>query len=92
MLDKNVFFEKMDELVMSFPSWKLDFEDAKVMKFWYSKFEHMDNERFVYMVDSYVNGESFPPTINGLNNHDNIPRKSRDQVEHEKMLKEMGRL
>lgn len=90
MLDKEVFFNGMDELLMAFPSWRLNVEDKKVMKFWYSKFTHMDNERFTYMVNSYINGESYPPTIKGMNNHDNIPRKSKEQIRHEQMLRGIG--
>jgi len=32
------------------------------------------------------------PTVSGLKRNDTIPRKSKDQIEHEKMLKENGLL
>lgn len=92
MLDKEVFFANMDNLVMAFPNWKLDFDNPDVIKFWYSNFMNLDNERFAYMVDKYINNETFNPTIKGLKNWDTIPKKSRDQIEHEKMLKENGLL
>lgn len=92
MLDKDTFFEKFDELVTAYPSWKLDFGNARVVKFWYSKFEDMESGHFIHMVDSYIEKERFNPTIAGLREHDTLPRKTRDQIEHEKMLKEHGML
>lgn len=90
MLEKEVFFSEMDKLVNMYPNWGLKYDDKKVMKQWYEKFRHMDNERFSYMINQYIKHERAYPTIAGLLENDTIPRKSRDQIEHEKMLKEMG--
>lgn len=92
MLDKELFFNKMDQLVASYPNWKLEVGSEKVMRFWYSKFENMKNNHFEYMVDKYIENETFNPTIAGLKNWDIAPRKSRDQIKHEQMIKEMGLL
>jgi len=86
MLDKEVFFKNMDNLLMAFPNWKLDVRDVETMKFWYTVFRSFDNARFAYMVDQYINNEQYNPTIGGLKQHDTMPRKTRDQIEHEKML------
>ena len=90
MLDKETFTFKMNEMLMAFPSWQIKYDDPETMRFWHYKFKNMDNNRFVHMVDSYVDNEDFPPTIGKLRKHDTLPRKSRTQIEHEKMLKEVG--
>lgn len=87
-----MFFNKMDQLVVSYPNWKLEVESEKVMKFWYSKFESMENNHFEYMVDKYIENEIYNPTIAGLKKWDIVPRKSKDQIKHEEMIKEMGLL
>lgn len=92
MLDKEVFFKKMDELLMAYPNWNIQYDDPKVMKFWYSKFKHMENRHFELMIDRYIENENFNPTIGGLKSWDIEPRKSAEQIAHEKMLKEHGLL
>lgn len=90
MLGKDVFKSKMNELLMAFPNWKINNNDPTTMKFWYGKFKKMSNKDFNDMVDNYIGGEQFAPTIKGLKEYDISAKKSRDQIEHEKMLKEMG--
>jgi len=90
MLHKDVFFKKMDELVVTYPNWKLKFEDAEVMKLWYSKFRNMTDEQFTQMVENYIENESFNPTVAGLKKWDTMPRKSAVQIRHEQALKEYG--
>ena len=92
MLSKDVFFEGMDKLLAFYPGWQIRNDDANVMKLWYEKFKHMDDERFMYMIDQYVDTETRFPTVAGLKECDTIPRKSRTQLEHEKMLREHGLL
>jgi len=90
MLDKEVFFKNMDNLLMAFPNWKLDVENVEIMKFWYKAFKNFDDARFGYMIDQFILNENFNPTIGGLRQYDNLPQKSVTQEKHEKMLKEMG--
>lgn len=91
MLEKEVFIEGMNTLLAFYPSWKLDIEDSYVLKKWYEKFKHMDNERFMYMINNYIKNDKSLPTVAGLLACDTIPRKTQDQIEHEKMLAEIGR-
>ena len=92
MLNKETFFKGMDKLVNAFPNWRLNYDDPEVMKDWYSFFEYMDDERFLYMVDAYINFSNRFPTVAGLKECDTIPRKSKEQLKHEQMLRENGLL
>lgn len=92
MLSKDAFFEGMDKLLAVYPGWQIKNDDKDVMKIWYDKFKHMDDERYLYMIDMYIDNETRFPTIAGLLECDTIPRKSRTQLEHEKMLRENGLL
>jgi len=92
MLDKNTFVEGLNKLIVAYPSWGLKSDDNKTLRVWYNFFKHMDGERFNYMINSYIEHEPRYPTVAGLKKCDTIPRKSRDQIEHEKMLKEQGLL
>ena len=75
---------------MSFPSWKIKNDDPETMRFWYNKFDHMDEDAFVKMVDEYIENENFNPTVAGLKKWDVLPKKSATQIIHEQMLKEYG--
>lgn len=90
MLDKNKFIEGMNMLIVSYPNWKFDIENKFALKVWYDKFKHMDNERFIYMINAYNGFDERYPTIAGLKKCDTIPRKSHTQIEHEKMLAEQA--
>lgn len=92
MLGKEVFFVNMENLLMAFPNWKLNVEDVEIMKFWHTAFKNFSNERFVYMIDQYINNENFNPTIGGLKRHDTLPVKSATQIKHENMLAKNGLL
>src|SRR5690625_324762 len=89
MLTKETFSFKMNELLMAFPNWKIDNNDPETMRFWYYQLKDMSGDRFVAMVDQYINNEQYNATIGGLKQYDTLPRKTRDQIEHEKMLREM---
>ena len=89
MLSKDVFFEGMDKLLAFYPGWKIRNDDKNVMKVWYEMFKHMDDERFMYMINNYIKSDKSLPTVAGLLACDTIPRKTKDQIEHEKMLREM---
>lgn len=92
MLNKETFFNYMDKLINVYPNWRLRYDDPDVMRMWYGFFDYMDCERFSYMVDEFIANSDRFPTIAGLKRFDNIPRKTRDQIAHEKMLKENGLL
>jgi|SRR5699024_2406142 len=92
MLDKNVFFEGVENLLAFYPSWQVNVEDKKVLRLWYAKFSKMTDKEFKHMIDSYIKSERYSPTVAGLFEHDTLPRKSRDQIEHEKAMEEQKRL
>jgi len=92
VLDKKTFVTGMNKLLVTFPGWGFDIDNKFAIKTWYEKFEHMDDDRFMYMIDQYIENESKFPTVAGLKKCDTIPRKSRTQIEHEKMLREHGLL
>lgn len=90
MLDKNIFFDCMDKLLMAYPNWKISLNEKKTSKFWYEQFENMENAHFEHMIDSYIKTEKFNPTIAGLREHDTMFRKSKEQLKHEQILREYG--
>ena len=90
MLDKTTFKDGMQKLVDTYPNWNFKYDDPKTMRMWYEYFKHMDTERFNYMIDQYVKHERAYPTIAGLLENDTMPRKTRTQIKHEKMLEELG--
>lgn len=92
MLDKDVFKDGMNVLLIAYPSWGLKYHDADTMQFWYEKFQHMTNERFEYMVAKHIEFERFNPTVKSLLENDTLPRKSATQIKHEQMLRENGLL
>lgn len=92
VLDKKTFVTGLNKLLVSFPGWNFDINNQFAMKTWYEFFEHMDDERYLYMVDKYIENENKFPTVAGLKEWDKIPRKSRTQLEHEQMLREHGLL
>mgnify|MGYP001171381621 FL=1 len=92
ILNKKTFVTGMNKLLVTFPGWGFDIDNKFAIKTWYEFFEHMDDERFLYMIDQYIENESKFPTVAGLKKCDTIPRKSRTQIEHEQMLRENGLL
>ena len=92
ILNKKTFVTGMNKLLVTFPGWGFDIDNKFAIKTWYEFFEHMDDERFLYMIDQYIENESKFPTVAGLKKCDTIPRKSRTQIEHEQMLREHGLL
>ena len=92
MLDKKVFIEGLNKLLNTFTLWSFDTDNSETLKVWYGHFEHMDNERYLYMIDAFIGHSERYPTIAGLKKCDTIPRKSADQLNHEQMLRENGLL
>lgn len=91
-LDKTVFIQGMNQLLMVFPSWQIKYDDKKVMSAWYRMFEDLTDDQFRHMTWSYIKSEKFVPTVAGLMEHDTLPRKSQTQIAHERMLKEQKEL
>jgi hypothetical protein len=69
MLNKEKFFDGMEQLLVFFPNWNVKVENVKVMKAWYSMFEKSTDEEFEAMVKSYIKKEKFQPTVAGLKEH-----------------------
>lgn len=90
MLDKRTFIEGLNKLLNTFTSWRFDTDNDEALKLWYEHFKHMDKERYLYMINAFIGHSERYPTIAGLKKCDTMPRKSRTQLEHEKMLKENG--
>lgn len=88
MLDKEVFKRNMDKLMYLFKNWNFDPSDPNEARAWYEMFKHFDNYRFEYMVNQYIDNEKFPPTVAGLKAWDTAPKKTIDQINHEKLIKE----
>ena len=92
VLNKKTFVTGLNKLLVAFPGWNFDIDNKFAIKTWYEKFKYMDDERFMYMIDQYIDTETRFPTVAGLKECDTIPRKSRTQIEHEQMLREHGLL
>ncbi len=65
MLNKNLFAEKMEELLVLFPNWNIEL-DAKNMRVWYKQFSDLTNNEFIRMIDTYVRNEQYHPTVGSL--------------------------
>ena len=91
MLDKELFFEGMEELLKFFPNWNIDLSEEQNTRAWYNKFKHMSDGRFIKAVDEYIRNEQFNPTVAGILKY-YLPeqKKTATQIEHEKMLQENG--
>lgn len=90
MLNKETFIDGMQTLLDFYPRWNIKLEEERVARRWYQHFRHMEDNRFTYMIDAHIKWSKFDPTIASLMECDTMPRKSRTQLEHEKMLKENG--
>ena len=64
-LNKEVFKDGMQTLVETFPFWKVEVENPKVMATWYRFFKDWKDETFSKTVDNYIQSESMPPTVKG---------------------------
>ena len=75
MLNKNVFFDGMKELVIFFPNWNVKVEEEEVTRAWYEMFKKCYDLEFTGMVQGYIKNENFPPTVAGLNKYNakNVP-------------------
>jgi len=69
MLNKEVFFKGIEDLVIFFPNWNVKVDDKTVIKAWYSMFEKSSDEEFKIMIHEYIANENFPPTVAGLNKY-----------------------
>ena len=65
MLNKNLFAEKMEELLVLFPNWNIEF-DTKNMRVWYNQFSDLTDNEFKRMVETYVKNEQYHPTVGSL--------------------------
>lgn len=88
MLDKKTFINGLNKLIVAYPNWNLDVDNAQVLKIWFDFFKHMDNKRFDHMINEYIDNQRFNPTVAGLKECDTFPRKSITQLRHEQEMKE----
>ncbi|MFD2658575.1 hypothetical protein [Gracilibacillus thailandensis] len=92
MLDKQLFREKMKELMIYYPNWNFEVSD-KNLSLWYERFKDHKEKKFIKMIDDYIDNETFNPTIAGLLKYYlPEPKKTLDQIRHEEMLRENGML
>jgi len=69
MLDKEVFFTGMENLLRFYPNWRIKLDDVNVSKSWYEQFSYMQDRSFEIMINNYIRGENFNPTVSGLLKH-----------------------
>jgi predicted RNA-binding protein len=69
MLDKKVFKEGFERLLIIYPTWGLNASDSNVIRTWYEEFKDLSNERFTNMVSNYIKKEKYNPTVAGLMEH-----------------------
>ena len=88
MLDKKVFVDQMNELLVFFPSWSVKLDDPVIARKWFNTFESCTNQEFTRMVRAYIQKERFNPTVAGMKDYlvqDN--KKSPEQIEWENLVK-----
>ena len=66
MLDKKVFKEQIEKLIIVFPNWGIDASNSQAMKTWYGFFQEVKNEDFRSGIDQYIKKERFNPSVAGL--------------------------
>ena len=66
MLNKDIFTEQMEVLADSFPMWKLDIGNTRILKNWYVRFEDFEDDQFVRTISKFCKTSKFAPTIAGL--------------------------
>jgi len=69
MLNKEVFFKGIEDLVTFFPNWSVKVDSASVTRAWYEMFQKCSDEEFKEIVYGYIAYENFPPTVAGLNKY-----------------------
>lgn len=68
MLDKNVFKQEMQKLIIFYPSWGIKADDKLTMKTWYNMMiaQNATNESLTKAVLKHIKEIKFNPTIASL--------------------------
>jgi len=86
-LNKEVFKDGMQTLVETFPFWKVEVENPKVMATWYRFFKDWKDETFSKTVDNYIQSESMPPTVKGIYDHRFKPEPYDDSQDRQEAIR-----
>lgn len=90
MLDKELFREKIAELNVLYPNWKVDITDKKTVLIWYEQFKNCTDAQFEEMVQQYIDNNKFPPTIAGIKEYDSGWHHRKDYKTVERYYKKRG--
>lgn len=63
MLNKEVFKQKIQEMIYFYPSWNIKNEESVVMALFYTKFSKWTDDQFIDVVNMHVDTIEFNPTI-----------------------------
>lgn len=66
MLNKEVFKQKLQDLIDFYPNWGIKVDDSKVMAKWYTMFKDETDDRFQSMVNIHIRTVAFNPTVASL--------------------------
>ncbi|KAB8127390.1 hypothetical protein F9U64_17925 [Gracilibacillus oryzae] len=92
MMEKKTFQTLMNRLFIFFPNWNIKLEDPHVAKEWYQQFESCTDQEFSLMIQTYIDKETYPPTVAGLKQYlIEQQRKSMEQLEWEQTIKQWDR-
>lgn len=94
MLDKEIFKKQMLKLMDIYPTWKINYEESRVMRAWYECFEHMEDKHFSDMVRKYIQSETMNPTVAGLLRYQvsyEPPISSEEKEKAKKLVEELLR-
>lgn len=62
-LSKEVFKQKLQELIFCYPNWSMDIENKEAVMAWYRRFKNYNEEDFKKGVDRYIDQKKYPPTV-----------------------------
>lgn len=66
MLNKEVFKQKLQDLIDFYPNWGIKVDDPKVIAKWYTIFKDDTDEQFQNMVNAHIKTVAFNPTVASL--------------------------
>jgi hypothetical protein len=67
MLNKDVFKQKIKDLIDFYPSWGIKADDKSIVAKWYSKFSNLSDDEFVEIVNIHIDKIKYVPTVASLN-------------------------
>ncbi len=66
MLNKDVFKQKMQDLIDFYPSWGIKTDNSQVMSKWYERFKEYTDDQFSETVNKHIETITFNPTVASL--------------------------